>query len=388
MLSLSILFGVFITIAGIYYLLIILILVGLSKKRPIQITGAPFFTSVTVVIPARNEEKNILHCLNDLVQQEFPENLMEIIVIDDGSFDQTFHHVTKFAGENPSFPITILRIEPHPQQSGSKKRAIDLAISQSKGELILTTDADTRFGKKWIASMVTCFEKFHSEMVLGPVAFINDPALFSTIQSCEFMGLMAVTEGSCAMGRPLMCNGANLGYSRKAFDAVSGFKDNMNIPSGDDMFLMMKIRKKFGRESVQFNRCQDAIVLTEANRTIPEFLHQRLRWVSKNKRYKDPVILIVAGVTYLFNFFLLFGIITGFFFHPFWILTLFLLVGKTLIEYPMLHNYAAFLGKTKNLKFVLLAQLLNIFYVSVIGFLGNFVSFEWKGRKINPIKKL
>jgi len=380
-------FGVFITIAVIYYLLIIMILLGLNKPRPSPIPGEVFTTKVTVIIPARNEENNILNGLNDLLQQEFPEDLMEIIIVDDGSTDETFINATKFARNHPSFPLSILRIEPQDPISGSKKRAIKSAISCSSGDLILATDADTRFGKRWIASMVAYYEKFSPEMILGPVAYTDGPSLFSKIQSCEFMGLMAVTEGSCALDRPLMCNGANLAYSRKAFKMVGGFDDNWDIPSGDDMFLMMKIRRKLGRKAVLFNRSTEAIVFTEPNKTIREFIHQRLRWVSKNKGYKDPFVLFVAGITYLFNAILLLGLVIGFFFPSFWILTFLLLAGKIILEFPVLWKYAVFLGKTRNLILIPLVQVLNIFYVSIIGFLGNFLSYEWKGRTVNQIKK-
>ena len=388
MVAQSILFVFFITIAGAYYLLIILVLVGLMRNQPFRLHDEIYRTRVTVIIAARNEETNILNCLNDLLQQEFPKDLLEIILVDDGSTDQTFINVNNFAGKNPSFPLSILRIEPQDHLFGSKKSAIKSAISQSSGELILATDADTRFGKNWIAAMVAYYEKFRPEMILGPVTYIDGPSLFSKIQSCEFMGLMAATEGSCTMDRPLMCNGANLAYSRKAFELVEGFDDNWNIPSGDDMFLMMKIRKKFGRKSVQFNRSKEAIVFTGPNKTIRDFFHQRLRWVSKNKAYKDQFVLLVAGVSYLFNALLLVGMIAGFFLPSCWILTFFLLSGKIIIEFPVLWKYAVFLGKTKNLILIPLVQVLNIFYVSVIGFLGNFLSYEWKGRTVNPIKKL
>jgi cellulose synthase/poly-beta-1,6-N-acetylglucosamine synthase-like glycosyltransferase len=387
MLSTNILIVLFSFIAGAYYLIIILVLVGLNKSRTFRRKDEPFHTRVTVIIPARNEESNILDCLNDLLQQDFPQSLMEIIFVDDSSDDQTLVNVNNFAGRNPAFPLSILRTDLHNHGHGSKKNAIKLAISRSSGELIMTTDADTRFGNKWISAMVGYYEAFNPEMILGPVAYFDGHTLFSKIQSCEFMGLMAVTEGFCNLNQPVMCNGANLAYSRKAFDMVGGFEDNLDIPSGDDMFLMMKIRRKFGRDAVHFNRSKETIVLTESNKSLYGFLQQRLRWVSKNKGYKNPVVLLVAGVTYLFNAALLIGIIAGFFVPFFWILTLLLLLGKIILEVPVMVKYAKFLGKTNNLILMPLAQILNIFYVSVIGFLGNFISYNWKGRTVNPIRK-
>jgi len=382
-----ILFIGFLSIAGAYYLLIMLVFFGLLKNRNSEIQEETYHTKVTVIIPAKNEETNILHLLNDLLQQTFPFRLLEVILVDDGSTDKTNIMANNFAADNPGFPFLILKIESDNNFSGSKKRAIKSALLQSSGELILATDADTRIGKNWITSMVSYYEKFHPIMILGPVVYSQENSFFARIQSCEFMGLMAVTEGSCALHRPLMCNGANIAYSRKAFDMVGGFDDNFRIPSGDDMFLMMKIRKRFGWKAVRFNRSEEAIVVTSPNATMHEFIQQRLRWVSKNKGYKDFFVLFVATLTYLFNVSLLLGLIVGFFIPSVWVLTLILLGGKIVVEFPVLWNYAIFLGRTKDLIVVPVVQFLNIFYVSIIGLLGNFLTYEWKGKKVNPTGK-
>ena len=382
-----ILFIGFLSTAGAYYLLIMLVFSGLRKTRNSGIQDESYHTKITVIIPAKNEATNILHLLNDLLHQKFPLELLEVILIDDGSTDKTNSIANNFAADNPGFPLSVLKIEPGDKFSGSKKQAIKSAMASSSGELILATDADTCIGENWISSMVSYYEKFHPEMILGPVAYAEEKSFFSRIQSCEFMGLMAVTEGSCALHRPLMCNGANIAYSRKAFDQVGGFDDNFNIPSGDDMFLMMKIRKRFGSKAVQFNRSEEAIILTSPNATMHEFIQQRLRWVSKNKGYKDFFVLLVAGLTYLFNFSLLIGLVVGFFIPSIWILTLILFAGKIIVEFPVLENYAVFLGRRKDLVLVPIVQFLNIFYVSIIGLLGNLLTYEWKGKKVNPSGK-
>jgi cellulose synthase/poly-beta-1,6-N-acetylglucosamine synthase-like glycosyltransferase len=366
-----------------YYMVITLILAGLARTKHLSVWGAGFSTRVSVIIPARNEKENIRKCLEDLLNQDFPGELMEAVIVDDGSVDETYAIAAEFSKEHPSFRMSVLKNESPENRSGSKKSAITQGVLHSTGELILATDADTVHGKKWVASMVGYFEKFHPEMILGPVGFVKGKSFFSKIQSLEFLGLMAVTEGSCSIGKPLMCNGANLAYTRKAFDFTGGFNDNRNIPSGDDMFLMMKIRKKFGPASVQFNRVEQAIVLTGPSRTLGEFIQQRLRWVSKNRSYTDPFILLVAVITWLFNASLFLGLVLGFFFPFFWIVTLLLLSGKILLEFPLLYSYSRFLRIPAILQWIPVAQVINIVYVSMIGILGNFLTYRWKGRKVS-----
>ena len=371
-------------IAELYYLVILSLMFGLNRAKTFHVSHEPFKTRVSVIIPARNEQLHILNCLDDLRKQEYPSGLTEVILVDDGSTDDTADSTKKFAERNPSFPFTILKLNPEDGSSGGKKRAISYAVSRSSGDLILTTDADIRMGSLWISGMVSFYEKHRPEMILGPVAYADGPGLFSKMQVCEFMGMMAATDGTAALRRPLMCNGANLAYTRDAFEQVRGFTGNMDVPSGDDMFLMMKIRKKFGKNAVMFNRSAETVVLTEPNRNLGEFLHQRLRWVSKNRSIRNPLVLLVAVITYLFNAILLLGMAGCFFYSRLWILFVILFAGKLAVEFPVMRKYAVFLGKTDILRIVPLVQFVNIFYVTIVGLLGNFLSSEWKGRIVRP----
>jgi cellulose synthase/poly-beta-1,6-N-acetylglucosamine synthase-like glycosyltransferase len=384
----SFIFFVFlITIGTIYCVIILLIFLGLFLTKNSGQQLPVFSTNVTTIIPARNEEENILNCLNCLLVQEYPSTLLEIILVDDGSTDQTSSIIEKFIAENPSFKLKLLKPNSTSGQGGSKKKAIIHAIANSSGELIIAADADVRPGKKWIAGMVAYYQEYHPKMILGPVAYNGSSSFFGKIQECEFMGMIAAAEGSCSLGRPLMCNGANLAYTRKSFESVGGFEDNLGIPSGDDMFLMMKIRKRFGRDAVQFNRSPDVIVFTAPNKNLNSFFRQRLRWVSKNRKVRDPFVLGVAVITYLFNAGLLAGMAVGFFVTGIWILTVSSLGVKYILEWLILRRYAAYMEKKNILKILPVVQVLNIFYVTFAGLLGNFISYEWKGRKINPSRK-
>jgi cellulose synthase/poly-beta-1,6-N-acetylglucosamine synthase-like glycosyltransferase len=373
-------------IACFYYLLILLFFIGMRKNGKQFPVPQLLSTTVAVIIPARNEEDHILNCLNDLLSQDYPRKLLEVVVVDDRSDDETGRIIRDFIKEHPDLSVLLMNTKDSDIHA-SKKGAIELAVSKVKGTLILGTDADTRFGKNWISSMVACYEQSGAEMILGPVAFCEDQFFFTALQSCEFMGLMAVTDGSCGLKRPLMCNGANLAYSRKAFEQTGGFSENKNIASGDDLFLMMNIRKRYGRNSIRFNRSAGALVVTDASKTLRAFIHQRLRWVSKSRGYKDPFVILVAIITYLLNASLFGCLVAGIFFHIFWIAGLSLFCFKLLIELPLLYQYARFLNKTKLLKYVPLVQLLNIFYVTLVGLGGLLFSSKWKKRTINPLMK-
>jgi cellulose synthase/poly-beta-1,6-N-acetylglucosamine synthase-like glycosyltransferase len=311
---------------------------------------------------------------------------MEIVVVDDHSTDSTEERVNAFAQSHPLLNIRLIPISKAGNDRAFKKHSIRTGVKATSGEIIITTDADTRLLPGWISSIVGLYESLHPEMIIAPVAFFEENTLFEKIQSLEFAGLMAATAGSCKMGFPLMCNGANLAFTRKGYEATLDSGDDLRYPSGDDLFLMMKIRKKYGSGAISYLWSEEAIVRTKAKKTLHEFFSQRLRWVSKSKGYTDPVVKTVAIMTWLFNFLLLAALIGGIFNLKLLLFSIFIFGWKMILELPAVWRILALYHKKKTLILYPLTQILNIAYVILIGVLGNVITYEWKGRKVSPLK--
>lgn len=357
--------------------------------RIFRINRTPFYVyspfalpKVSVIIPSRNESQNILNCLDDLLVQDYSLDLLEIIVSDDFSEDKTVSLVQAFIRQHPGLPVSVIACKGFPPDESGKKNALTRAISMASGDVILTTDADTHHGPSWISAMAKAFQDGQVHMVLGPVAFYHEQNFLQKIQSLEFMGLMGTTAGAVHLRIPLMCNGANLAYRRTAFFSVGGFEGNMQFASGDDVFMMSRIHQMFGSKSIGFTLDSRAVVYTEAEFSLPAFIRQRLRWVSKSKGYKGKVLIFVSLLTWLTHFFLLSGILIGFF-HPFiLIVSMGLWIMKILAEYPVVWLMARFFNKKAWLEYYFPAQLFQLVYVVLIGIAGNIFSYTWKGRKV------
>lgn len=180
-----------------------------------------------------------------------------------------------------------------------------------------------------------------------------------------------------------MCNGANLAYSRQAFEAVNGFYGIDAIASGDDMLLMHKIAIQYPG-AVHYLKSKNVIVKTEPVHSISAFFNQRIRWASKADKYDDKSIFRVLLVVYLLNVLLfvipLVGLITG---H--WSLViegLLLIAAKTFFELVFLYPVAKFFGKQQLLWAFPVAQPFHILYTIIAGWLGKFGSYQWKDRKV------
>ncbi len=350
------------------------------------ISGNSLSTRVSIIIPARNEEDNIENCLNDIIKQNYPKELFEIIVINDESTDNTPEKVRRIINDNKQNSIRLLNSESQNTGIAYKKLSLSIGIKESSGDLIITTDADCRFGDNWLSTIVDYYETNNPKMLIGPVCFNNDNTIFTRLQSLEFMSLIGTTAGSANIKLPIMCNGANIAFEKEAFLAVNGYGTDDKYASGDDMFLMIRINDKYPGK-VHFIKNSDAIVYTKAKESFREFISQRKRWVSKTKGYKSLSIMITAIVVYLFNLTMLLLLIMSFdirgTMYDVRLMFLSLFVCKCLIDFPILSGVSSFMNRRHLMKYFIPLEFINIFYVTIIGIIGSIGKYRWKGRTVN-----
>ena len=194
------------------------------------------------------------------------------------------------------------------------------------------------------------------------------------------LGLQAVAGASIQLQEPVLCNGANLFFEKAAFLAVGGYSDNAEIKSGDDLFLLQKLRKKYPGE-VKFLKAREAWIQTVPSSSTDEFVKQRKRWVSKVIYIPDVTTLTVAFIVYLANLALLIDLALWVFLPDFNGSFLIITFGsKILIDFLFLHLATSYFRRGYLMRTFILAELLYIVYVSVIGVLGNLAKYNWKGR--------
>jgi hypothetical protein len=272
-----------------------------------------------------------------------------------------------------------------------KKKAIETGIHQSKGTLMVTTDADCIVQPGWLQTIACYYESVHPSLIVMPVVMKKGMKPIEIFQSLDFMTLQGITGASVHKKWLSMCNGANLAYSKKAFESVNGFSGIDELASGDDMMLMHKIAKAFP-DKIGFLKSQEVIVETEPVSSVKAFINQRIRWASKADRYDDKRIFWVLLLVYVLNVMMLvipiWGIVHNESLNLFgWSISLLqywfcLLLIKTIIELFFLIPVAGFFQRGKYAWFFPLAQPFHIIYTVIAGWLGKFGSYEWKERKV------
>jgi cellulose synthase/poly-beta-1,6-N-acetylglucosamine synthase-like glycosyltransferase len=363
--------------------------VSISDFR-FQISDFQPVTKISVLIPARNEEQNIKACLDSLVAQSYPTYLFEVLVIDDHSTDNTAAIVLSYQSQNIIL-ITLKDFVAENSINSYKKKAIEIAIQQSTGDLMVTTDADCIVPANWLQTIAAFYEERKPSVIVMPVAINCSNRFIEIFQAVDFMMLQGITGASVYKKMHSMCNGANLAYTKKAFNEVNGFAGIDTIASGDDMLLMHKIFTQ-NPDAVLFLKSKEVIVQTQPVKTVKEFFNQRIRWASKADKYDDKRIFVVLLVVYFFNFLLLALPVAACFnniqysmfniqYSTFLIWLLFLCL-KTIAELLFLFPVAKFFNKQGLLWLFPVMQPFHILYTVIAGWLGKFGSYKWKDRNV------
>ncbi|MCH7724443.1 MAG: glycosyltransferase [Bacteroidetes bacterium] len=372
-----ILWGIFIFLLIFYSAFLISILNGLNKLRSSKSNQIPK-EFVSVLIPFRNESENIIANVKSIINQNYPDDRYEVIYINDNSTDDTLQLLIEFSKPDR---IKVLSLPDNNSPNAHKKRSIAYGIEKSKGDLIVTTDADCFYSENWLRSLLSNFDA-ETGFISGPVEFIEEENLFSRIQKLEFAGLILTGAGLIGAGRPIICNGANIAYRKKVFDEVGGFNDQINLSSGDDELLMQKIAKET-KYKIEFSLNRDSIVKTKSNSGINNFYQQRKRWASKGLFYKNTNLIVMLLLIFLFYFGLIILPFIILFLSTSFVFILFLsVIIKLLLEYLIIRKGKKMLFPKLSLKEFILTEILQVPYIIVAGFAGMFGNLKWKGREI------
>lgn len=364
-----------------YLILINLYLYWFSK---LKIFDAHFVTPITtfsIVIPARNEEENIQACIQSVLNNNYPENLFEIIIADDFSTDATPQIVRQLQTKFLNIHVISLKNIISETINSYKKRAIEIAIAQSKYEWIVTTDADCIVPQNWLSLFDAYIQKKNRVFVAAPVMFSCSNSFLNIFQCLDFISLQGITAASVYASAHSMCNGANLAYKKSAFYEVNGFKNADHIASGDDMLLMHKMKIKYP-EKIGYLFSDKAIVATAPMPDWKSFLNQRIRWASKATSYKDNKVFLVLLLVYFLNLSLFILFIVCFFAPKFFVAWLLLMISKVLFELPFMYKAAKFFSLQKLMLWFVIMQPFHVLYTVISGWLGKFGTYKWKGRKV------
>ncbi|MCF8260511.1 MAG: glycosyltransferase [Melioribacteraceae bacterium] len=358
---------IFIIAFALYFIQTFIFIVGIRKKFPVLTDE--HLPSVTIIVAARNEEKNIIDCLNSLKLLEYPESKIEIIMVDDNSTDGTAQLIKEFVKDDDRFKY-LLADKSFGTVKG-KARAIANGIEQSKNEIIMTTDADCSVNPKWVYSMAKYFQD-DVAIVCGYTSQSSEK-LFSTIQSADFMYLLGVAAGAMNLGKPLSCIGNNMAYRKSVYNQIGGY-EAIPFSVTEDFQLLMTVHK-LKSYKVIYPLDPGNLVVSKPCPDIKSLFWQKKRWAVGGMNSEIAGFSVMASAFVLHGF-IIFGLPVA------TSSMIALMVSKVMLDYlllkPIFKKYSLNLG----LKNFLAFELYFIFYVFLLPFTLLFgTKIKWKGRE-------
>lgn len=362
---------IIVAVTLLYVVKIILFQAGFNRLREYRIPqNRQVNEPVSVIVPVRNEKENIEGLLTSLNKQSYPAESIEIIAVNDHSEDGTLQVLKTFQWNN----LKVVDLT----DSAGKNEALTAGIRQAKHRLIITIDADCRFDKEWLRLMTGYFLENDPEILIGPVSCREGKGILNMMQSLEFLSLIGVTAGAAGLNNPIMGNGANLMFTRDLFFSYRNDSNPVTI-SGDDVFFILWTKKGYPGK-IHFLLSPKASAIIAAQVSIKDFIHQRLRWASKSKYYRDPAMLTTALSVYAYCTFQVLLLPLSFVHRDFLYAALFMFLSKCLADLIFLADVTGKFRQGELLKVFLPAQVIYPFYIFIIGTMGQFIRFRWKGR--------
>ncbi|HLO57123.1 MAG TPA: glycosyltransferase [Bacteroidales bacterium] len=326
---------------------------------------------ISVVTAFRNESKNISQFLEALKNQDYPAELYEVILVDDGSDDGSQDIVMLFCTNHPQFRYILNTIKP------GKKPAVQTGVDHAFGELIVTTDADCTMNPGWLSGIASFYAHHHPDLIIGLVDLAPSGKWYFLYEQVSFLSLVAAGSGAACAGRPLYCNGANMAFTKELYTSLA---DPMmsGVPSGDDTFLL-HAAKRAGK-NIRLLKSSKTWVTTEGSKSLQALIKQRIRWTSKAGHYRDSFTIFVAMVVLAMNLSVPVSVMVGLFTGKPWF-SLVLFGTKAFTDFMLLSSFMKFLRRSLSPVKFLVFSLIYPFEVLISVFAGSTMTFDWKGRQ-------
>lgn len=295
-----------------------------SWRKSDATDAEPPYPSVTVIVPAYNEEKCIDQSIESVLEATYPTDLLELIVVDDGSTDATYEKAAQYRDRG---------VEVYRKENGGKYSALNYGLLCSSGEIVVCVDADGRLAPD---ALLTLVGEFQADPELGSVAgnvkVGNRNSHLTRLQALEYLvGINTYRRAFSWFGAVPVVPGCLSGFRREALEQVHGYDPDTIT---EDFDVTVKILREGWKV-----RQSNATVWTEAPFTLRDLYEQRRRWFTGSAetllKHKEVLFDDTSGYLHRLSF-------------PFSVLRLFLAPALLLLIYAAIlvafvtHPYETF----------------------------------------------
>lgn len=367
----TILYGCFTTLALIGFVI-------LRKKQPLLNLSTKPQNYFSIITSFKNEKDNVIEFIKQIENQNFPKDAFELIIIDDNSIDNTLELLNDTLKKS-SINCRIIQQRKHV----GKKKNISLGIQEAKGNIIITTDADViERNKNWLLRISEYFSKDSCDMLIMPIDYINSNHIITQFQIIENVALTAINIGYTSIKQAFMCNGANLAFTKKAYESVNGYQSHLTISSGEDVLLLEDIKKQKSSQII-YGYHPELIVRTSPITNLSDFISQRVRWAYKAK-FNPNKLNLLFGLLIMASNMIFLALAVAIIKQSSTIGYLSIFAAcKFIFDFLLLLLASDFLKRNSKLIWLIPFECIYWAYSFLIGGLSIFWKPKWKGNKIN-----
>lgn len=228
------------------------------------------YPTVSVLIPAYNESKTILDTIKSILKNNYPQNLIDITVIDDGSTDNTKELVEEFISLGPHKNVRVIK-----KENGGKAHALNHGLTEyAKGELVMCLDADAYLHQSAIKNAVAYFQDDQIVALASNVKIEPGKGMINLVQVYEYLMGYQMKKALTEYNIEYIIGGIGSMFRRTVLESV-GYYDSNTIT--EDIDLTMKILQK-GNKLVRVVYASDVVTYTQSAHSISDLIRQRFRW--------------------------------------------------------------------------------------------------------------
>lgn len=250
---------------------------------------------LSILVAARNEEKNIERLIFSLLQQDFPSQNFEILVADDDSTDETplilKRLSTEFDDKIHTFRIDQKVEKLFPNLTG-KTRALAYLAHQAKGDHFFICDADMYFPNTWLSAMFSNFQDDNQVGICNGITQVEESSILNTCQAIEWLSAQRIMYILTEFGVETTGIGNNMAVSKEAYWSTGGY-ENFPFSIVEDFALYKQIISRKFKFIQSYNTSVLGITKAPDN-----YFEQRKRWISGGMSSKSTLIIpsILQGV--------------------------------------------------------------------------------------------
>ena len=331
--------------------------------------------SVSVVIPARDEEEGLPTLLASLKRQTMAG--FETVLVDDRSSDRTAEMMEEYKSHDPKHVVVVHNKE-EPREMNGKQHALEIGLQAATGDIVLLTDSDCDLPSEWVQLMSAYFQDDRVGAVFGQVVPKAQATFFERFQSFDQLLINQWSSGTAGLGVATSCFGNNFACRKTALSEIGGFK-GLGFTLVEDAALISALANQT-KWRIRVSTSPRAIIHPAAQTTWKDFLIQHTRWTEgafyhpdwvPRQEYRFVVLFLVASLIAL-----PFGIL-----HPF----LLILSAASFFSVALMGLLAGLLYAAQRryfLRYVPYTIFFMFFYslTVVLGMLA--VPVAWKGSKL------